>query len=113
MAAQARRRGQAQKPDSTRGAQGVRGLQAVESMFYADREFTSDPDEILAAHQFGRAHHRVVHFVGPQPGMHIAALLDVLKIIKQSLNRVLKQLIAQGYVRQEPGSWTGANVVCT
>ncbi len=62
-----------------------------------------DPDRILADYGFGRAHHRVLHFVDRYPGLTIAELLDILRITKQSLNRVLKDLIGQGYVVQQPG----------
>ncbi len=72
-------------------------------MFFAYRDFTSDPDAILARYGFGRAHHRVVHFVNRMPGLTVAELLDVLKITKQSLARVLKQLIDTGHIVQLPG----------
>ena len=68
-------------------------LGLIELLFFAYRDFTSDPDEILAGYGFGRAHHRVLHFVNRMPGLTVAELLDVLKITKQSLSRVLKQLI--------------------
>ncbi len=73
-------------------------------MFFAYRDFVSDPDEVLAKLRFGRAHHRVLHFVNRNPGMKVAELLDVLKITKQSLGRVLKQLIDEGYVVQKEGA---------
>jgi DNA-binding MarR family transcriptional regulator len=76
----------------------------IELLFFAYRDFVSDPDHVLADLQFGRAHHRVLHFVNRNPGMKVAQLLDILKITKQSLGRVLKQLIDQGYVRQKEGS---------
>lgn len=75
----------------------------IELFFFAYRDFTSDPDQILDTYGFGRAHHRVVHFVNRMPGLTVAELLDVLKITKQSLARVLKQLIDMGYVVQIPG----------
>ncbi|WP_246739631.1 MarR family transcriptional regulator [Martelella sp. HB161492] len=75
----------------------------VELLFFAYRDFVSDPDAILAELGFGRAHHRVIHFVGRHPGMTVADLLDILKITKQSLARVLKQLIDMDYVRQAAG----------
>lgn len=78
-------------------------LKGIELLFYAYRDFTSDPDEILRRYRFGRAHHRVVHFVGRNPGISVAALLDILKITKQSLSRVLSQLVEQEFVRQEKG----------
>src|SRR5262249_33256630 len=76
----------------------------IELLFFAYRDFTADPDEVLAKFGFGRAHHRVLHFVNRNPGMKVAELLDILKITKQSLGRVLKQLIDQGYVVQKEGA---------
>lgn len=76
----------------------------VEMMFFAYRDFVADPDEILEQLGFGRAHHRVLHFVGRGPGMTVAQLLDILRITKQSLSRVLKDLITQGYVYQKAGA---------
>lgn len=75
----------------------------IELLFFAYRDFISDPDEVLADLEFGRAHHRVVHFVGRDPGLTVAQLLDILKITKQSLGRVLKELIDKGYVYQKEG----------
>ena len=75
----------------------------IELFFFAYRDFTSDPDEILADYGFGRAHHRVLHFVNRRPGLTVAELLDVLKITKQSLARVLKQLIDTDHIVQLPG----------
>lgn len=75
----------------------------IELFFFAYRDFTSDPDQILADYGFGRAHHRVLHFVNRRPGLTVAELLDVLKITKQSLARVLKQLIDTGHVIQVQG----------
>ena len=75
----------------------------IELLFFAYRDFTSDPDKILAEYGFGRAHHRVVHFVNRRPGLTVAELLDVLKITKQSLARVLKELIDGGYIVQVQG----------
>src|ERR1700746_431440 len=72
--------------------------------FFAYRDFVGDPDEVLAKLGFGRAHHRVLHFVNRNPGIKVADLLDILKITKQSLGRVLKQLIDQGYVVQREGA---------
>jgi len=78
-------------------------LAIIELLFFAYRDFTSDPDQILAKYEFGRAHHRVLHFVNRMPGLTVAELLDVLKITKQSLARVLKQLIDTGHIVQVPG----------
>lgn len=75
----------------------------IELFFFAYRDFTSDPDAILADYGFGRAHHRVLHFVNRTPGLTVAELLDVLKITKQSLARVLKQLIDTGHIVQVQG----------
>jgi DNA-binding MarR family transcriptional regulator len=76
----------------------------IELLFFAYRDFVSEPDEVLAKFRFGRAHHRVLHFVNRNPGMKVAELLDILKITKQSLGRVLKQLIDEGYVVQKEGA---------
>jgi DNA-binding MarR family transcriptional regulator len=75
----------------------------IELMFFAYRDFVGDADELLSTLGFGRAHHRVLHFVARRPGLTIAELLDILKITKQSLNRVLKELLDQGYVEARPG----------
>lgn len=75
----------------------------IELLFFAYRDFVSDPDAILEEFEFGRAHHRVVHFVGRDPGMTVQQLLDILRITKQSLGRVLKELIDKGYVFQKEG----------
>jgi DNA-binding MarR family transcriptional regulator len=75
----------------------------IELFFFAYRDFVSDPDKLLAELGFGRAHHRVLHFVGRDPGMTVAQLLDILRITKQSLGRVLKDLIDKGYVYQREG----------
>jgi DNA-binding MarR family transcriptional regulator len=77
----------------------------IELLFFAYRDFTSDPDAILAEWSFGRAHHRVVHFVGRNPGMTVAQLLNILGITKQSLGRVLRDLIEKDLVYQRPGDF--------
>lgn len=77
--------------------------QAIELLFYAYRDFTGEPDVILAQRDLGRAHHRVIYFVGRYPGMTVSYLLDILKITKQSLSRVLGQLMIEGYIRQDQG----------
>ena len=76
----------------------------IELLFFAYRDFIGDPDDVLEKLGFGRAHHRVLHFVNRNPGMKVADLLDILKITKQSLGRVLKQLIDDGYVVQKEGA---------
>jgi DNA-binding MarR family transcriptional regulator len=78
-------------------------LQLIELLFFAYRDFTGDPDAILQEIGFGRAHHRVLHFVGRYPGLRVADLLDILKITKQSLARVFKQLVDEGYIQQQTG----------
>lgn len=75
----------------------------AELLFFAYRDFTRDPDQVLAQYGFGRAHHRVLHFVNRHPGLRVAELLDILKITKQSLARVLKQLVTQGFISQRTG----------
>lgn len=75
----------------------------IELLFFAYRDSTSDSDEILHQYGFGRAHHRVIHFVGRHPGISVADLLKILRITKQSLSRVLKQLLEGNYVKQEVG----------
>lgn len=75
----------------------------IELLYFAYRDLVSDPDEALKQFGFGRAHHRVIHFVGRRPGMTVADLLDILSITKQSLSRVLGTLVESGYIRQEKG----------
>ncbi|MDH5410534.1 MAG: MarR family transcriptional regulator [Alphaproteobacteria bacterium] len=77
--------------------------QAIEMLFFAYRDFTGVADEILADYGFGRAHHRAIYFIGRHPGMTVSELLRILRITKQSLNRVLGQLIEEGYVSQQQG----------
>ena len=82
--------------------------QGIELLFFAYRDFVSDPDKVLADYKIGnqalgRAHHRVIHFVSRNPGMTVAELLDILQITKQSLARVLRQLVDEGFVRQKRG----------
>jgi len=77
--------------------------QGIELLFFAYRDFTAEPDAILGEYGFGRAHHRVIYFVGRHPGITVSDLLDILRITKQSLSRVLGQLIRQGFVQQRPG----------
>lgn len=83
---------------------GAIDFEMIELLFFAYRDFISDPDAILEKKEFGRAHHRVLHFVNRNPGMTVADLLDTLKITKQSLARVLKQLIDSGYIAQVEGT---------
>jgi DNA-binding MarR family transcriptional regulator len=101
-------RAAAEPVEAKAGAAGAAGAKEpcwdlIELLFFAYRDFVSDPDEVLAKLGFGRAHHRVLHFVNRNPGIKVADLLEILKITKQSLGRVLKQLIDQGYVVQREG----------
>ena len=75
----------------------------IELLFFAYRDFIGDADEVLARLGFGRAHHRVLHFVNRNPGIRVADLLEVLKITKQSLGRVLRELVDNGYINQRAG----------
>lgn len=77
--------------------------QGIELLYFAYRDFTAGPDEILAGYGFGRAHHRVIYFVGRHPGMTVSGLLGILRITKQSLSRVLGQLIEEEFIRQRAG----------
>jgi len=74
--------------------------QGMELLFFAYRDFTAEPDQILARYKFGRAHHRVIYFVGRHPSITVSELLDILGITKQSLSRVLGQLIREGFIIQ-------------
>ena len=78
-------------------------LDLIEALFFAYRDFVGDPDEILEKIGFGRAHHRVLYFVSRNPGMPVAELLDILKITKQSLARVLRDLVEAGHIEQMTG----------
>jgi len=82
---------------------GALDFRMIELLFFAYREFTADADSILVRYGFGRAHHRVLHFVNREPGLTIAELLEILQITKQSLSRVLRQLIDEDFIRQIPG----------
>jgi DNA-binding MarR family transcriptional regulator len=77
--------------------------QGIELLFYAYRDFTAEPDAMLARYGFGRAHHRVIYFVGRHPHMSVSDLLGILQITKQSLSRVLGQLVHQGFIQQRTG----------
>src|SRR5690349_19011463 len=78
-------------------------LDVMGLFFFAYRDFVGDADALLERQGFGRAHHRVLYFVNLKPGMPVADLLDILKITKQSLARVLRQLIDNGYIEQRTG----------
>lgn len=76
----------------------------IEAMFFAYRGFTSDPDRILDNYAYGRAHHRALHFINRVPGTNVNQLLEILGVTKQSLNRVLRTLIADGLVESRIGT---------
>lgn len=78
--------------------------QGIEAMFFAYRGFTADPDRILAEMAYGRAHHRAIHFINRAPGTTVNNLLAILGVTKQSLNRVLRTLIADGLVESRVGT---------
>ncbi len=73
---------------------------AIELLFFAYRDFTGDADRLLVRYGFGRAHHRVIYFVGRNPGINVGDLLAILKITKQSLARVLGELMRGGFIVQ-------------
>lgn len=75
----------------------------IEAMFFAYRGFTADPDRILEHHGYGRAHHRAIHFINRSPGTTVNNLLDILGVTKQSLNRVLRTLVADRLVESRVG----------
>ena len=77
--------------------------QCIELLFFAYRDFTDGPDQVLKEYDFGRAHHRVIHFVGRNPGITVSELLEILRITKQSLSRVLSALVERGFISQKPG----------
>jgi DNA-binding MarR family transcriptional regulator len=77
--------------------------QGIELLFFAYRDFTAEPDAILGEYGFGRAHHRVIYFVGRHPGITVSDLLEILRITKQSLSRVLGQLVTEKFIIQRPG----------
>jgi DNA-binding MarR family transcriptional regulator len=78
--------------------------QGIELLFFAYRDMTARSDAMLAKQNFGRAHHRAIYFVGRHPGIKVSELLDILGITKQSLSRVLSQLMREGYVIQKTGT---------
>jgi len=76
---------------------------AQDLLFFAYRDFTNAADLILEELGLGRAHHRAMHFIGRHPGITVSELLSILRITKQSLARVLNELVERGYVAQSPG----------
>ena len=78
--------------------------QGMEILYFAYRDFTAEPDVILSKYGFGRAHHRVIYFVGRNPGINVSELLAILKITKQSLSRVLGHLVREEFIDQREGT---------
>jgi DNA-binding MarR family transcriptional regulator len=95
--------GHAPEPPATPGPAAEPMFDLIELFFFAYRDFVGDADRLLMRYNFGRAHHRVLYFVDRRPGLSVAELLDLLKITKQSLSRVLKDLLDQNYIEQRPG----------
>jgi len=81
--------------------------EAIEMLYFAYRDFTGEADAMLSKHGFGRAHHRVIYFVGRHPMISVSDLLTILKITKQSLSRVLSQLVRDGFIVQHRGTSDG------
>jgi DNA-binding MarR family transcriptional regulator len=89
-------------PSPRRGEEAMYEL--IELFFFAYRDFVGDADRLLEAYGFGRAHHRVLYFVSRRPGLTIAELLEILRITKQSLNRVLRELVDKNFVEIQAGA---------
>lgn len=95
--------------DSTQGGESLLFLtdeqlrKGIEAMFFAYRGFTADPDRILQGMDYGRAHHRAIHFIHRAPGLTVTNLLTILGVTKQSLNRVLRTLVEDGLVEARVG----------
>jgi DNA-binding MarR family transcriptional regulator len=92
----------APSPQPRRGEEPMYDL--IEQFFFAYRDFVGDADRLLEAYGFGRAHHRVLYFVSRRPGLTIAELLEILRITKQSLNRVLRELVDKNFVEIQAGT---------
>ena len=94
----------AQEPQTPQAAAAAPMYDMIELFYFAYRDFVGDADRLLEAYGFGRAHHRVLHFVFRHPGLTIAELLDILAITKQSLNRVLRELVEQDFIETRAGA---------
>lgn len=92
------------RPEPAKTVQPGPDVELIELLFFGYRDFVGEPDRLLERHGFGRAHHRVLHFVNRHQGLNVAELLDILNITKQSLARVLKDLIRAGFVEQKAGA---------
>ena len=89
--------------EADKSAQGEPIWDVIELLFFAYRDFTGDPDAVLGGRGLGRAHHRAIHFIKRRPGITVAGLLDILQVTKQSLNRVLRQLLDEELVLSVTG----------
>jgi len=89
---------------AARGASDAPMYELIELFFFAYRDFVGDADRLLEAYGFGRAHHRILYFVSRRPGLTIAELLEILRITKQSLNRVLRELIDKNIIESRAGA---------
>ncbi|MEC7136785.1 MAG: MarR family transcriptional regulator [Pseudomonadota bacterium] len=72
----------------------------IQLLYYAYRETFSDPSEILSKKFFGPAHLRALNLIESNPGINLGELIFKLKVTKQSLNRVLRDLIKSKMIRQ-------------
>ncbi len=81
--------------------------QAIEYLYYAYRSFTERPDKILEKRGLGRVHHRILYFVGRNPGTTVNALLSTLQVSKQALNAPLRQLLAMQLVSAQTAQHDG------
>ncbi len=77
--------------------------EGMELLFFAYRDFLEEADQVLARHKLGRAHHRALYFIGQHPAITVSGLLKLLRITKQSLSRVLADLVALDMIEQTPG----------
>ena len=74
--------------------------QALEAMHFGFRAMIFKPDQRLAELGLARIHHRLLYFIGRNPGCSINELLETMRVSKQYLHQPLKKMIALGYVEQ-------------
>ena len=72
----------------------------IQLLYYAHRETFADPRDILSKKLFGPAHLRALHLIERNPGINLGELIFKLKVTKQSLNRVLRDLIKSKMIKQ-------------
>lgn len=80
---------------------------ASELFLFAYRSFTAEPDRVLEGRGLQRVHHRILYFVGRNPGIAVNGLLAVLRVTKQALNAPLRQLIEMGLVDSQASNSDG------